>query len=625
MQYPTVTLFDPGVGGAPTTLNPHVVPNLDTYDHSIVNEGGFESLEVSFKVSTRAAARAYLQRLMCHVEATSPRGRTVWEGAVQQVAIVSPRGQKTTRSLSEMANLIVVRYKATNGQQAAAPSVSDAASIARYGTKARLINFSTTTAAAAANRAAVVLRQIAHPPTTQTTESGSGSDDGGAWTVTLTCRGWWDTLGHLLTSTSSTAPVATHTQALTLLAAYNAINPFFGLSAANVVATGVTDTSLIEDDSTYLEAICTKLASGTSALERVVYGCYEQREITIRPWAQATPTTIHYVQRDGDPHIRDPYGSVVPIWDVRPDRMVSLPDLDAAAPSSTVPMQGVGRMYIRRVRVQITRSSQRITLEPEDANALEELLTRPAGAGVSGVSAHQAAIERTVHRQAQTRFSRTNGTIDLGGGSITTGGGSIDTGGGSISNPGGGDITYPPGSGATGVTGSGTTGALTKWSNGGAGVLTNAVAGTDYVAPGSLSESIDDRVAALLVAGSGIGLSYNDAGNVLTIANTGGTVGGTGTAGRIPQWATGGADLQDSTLIKTGAGLLTLSAAGAATLTIDASIRLTGSGASSGDALIFNGTAFAPTALTPAAIGAIDGSGRAAAWGLDTGGRPGER
>ena len=38
----------------------------------------------------------------------------------------------------------------------------------------------------------------------------------------------------------------------------------------------------------------------------------------------------------------------------------------------------------------------------------------------------------------------------------------------------------------------------------------------------TLSESIDDRVAALLVAGANITLTYNDAGNSLTIAAAGG-------------------------------------------------------------------------------------------------------
>lgn len=38
----------------------------------------------------------------------------------------------------------------------------------------------------------------------------------------------------------------------------------------------------------------------------------------------------------------------------------------------------------------------------------------------------------------------------------------------------------------------------------------------------TLSESIDDRVAALLTAGTNITLTYNDAGNTLTIAASGG-------------------------------------------------------------------------------------------------------
>lgn len=36
------------------------------------------------------------------------------------------------------------------------------------------------------------------------------------------------------------------------------------------------------------------------------------------------------------------------------------------------------------------------------------------------------------------------------------------------------------------------------------------------------SEAVDDRVAALLVAGSNVTLTYNDASNTLTIAATGG-------------------------------------------------------------------------------------------------------
>lgn len=53
-----------------------------------------------------------------------------------------------------------------------------------------------------------------------------------------------------------------------------------------------------------------------------------------------------------------------------------------------------------------------------------------------------------------------------------------------------------------------------------ASTVTAALAGK--VDSSSLSESIDDRVSALLVAGTNITITYNDASNTLTIASTGG-------------------------------------------------------------------------------------------------------
>jgi hypothetical protein len=51
-----------------------------------------------------------------------------------------------------------------------------------------------------------------------------------------------------------------------------------------------------------------------------------------------------------------------------------------------------------------------------------------------------------------------------------------------------------------------------------AGFLTQSVADARYVQSSALSESVDDRVAALLVAGTNTTLTYNDTANTLTIA-----------------------------------------------------------------------------------------------------------
>lgn len=107
-----------------------------------------------------------------------------------------------------------------------------------------------------------------------------------------------------------------------------------------------------------------------------------------------------------------------------------------------------------------------------------------------------------------------------------------------------------------------------------AATVTNALSGK--VDSSSLSESIDDRVAALLVAGTNISLTYNDASNTLTVASTGGGIGGsTGATDNAILRAdgTGGATAQNSPVTiddsgnVSGVNTLTVSDAVSATIT----------------------------------------------------------
>jgi hypothetical protein len=91
---------------------------------------------------------------------------------------------------------------------------------------------------------------------------------------------------------------------------------------------------------------------------------------------------------------------------------------------------------------------------------------------------------------------------------------------------------------------------------------------TQYVKVASLSELVDDRVAALLVAGSNITLTYDDVANTLTVAAAGG--GGGGTWGSITGTLSSQTDLQSALDAKlddsqaTAFGLSVLGAADAA-------------------------------------------------------------
>lgn len=689
----TTVVYDRGAAGAFTWQNPvSLAGRLTFYEDAIESRGGFVSLRVAFRCSAAELKEWLDAGLLRGMRSYTPRGRLRWEGALIELkATIGPI--VITRSLENMANVLLVSYGTDQGGTGNTATFSSAASIAEYGTKMLQADLSTTTAVGAANWAETELAKAAWPQRAR--EITLDGDGGGDITVELRAVGRYTLLDWLLTANTSTTSTATNTQLGALLTAYNAVNNWLSASTADVISTGHSDTEYIDPYTSYQEKIETLLSQGNSAKQALAWGVYADGAFTVKVWAGATPSVISYYRDARDKTVRDPYGNIVEPWDILPDAMaedVALLGMaeDAAAIATET------REYIARVGLRVGASGVAVTMEPEVLSttspaAVAEAIQRPIGRGATDRSSRASTIGRAIKKKTRTIHQSSDNPKTP----VITGGGSIDTGGGTI--------TYPPGSGSsTGVTGSGTTGQLAKWTSSsaignatagtdyaaaghthtpsgtglapigakyivqesdadltneqslgllttgivkntttaGVGVLSIAVAGTDYVAPAaldeliddrvgsllvagnlitltyndagntltiavsSLSETIDDRVAALLVAGAGIGLSYNDAGNALTISNTGGTVGGTGTAGRIPQWATGGADIENSTLIKSGAGLLTLSAAGAATLTIDSSIRLNGAGASAGQVLEWNGTAYAPATLAPADVAA---------------------
>ena len=585
----SIILFDRGANGAPTTTNPvNLAGRVESYEDTVSDRYGFETARVAWTPPLAEVEEwARYDHLMRPMVAYSPDARQIWRGVLAEIEI-SIGTKKIAFSLKDMANRLTVRYSEPGGAQGDSASFSSAASQALFGIKDRVINASVALSAAASNQAQTILNYIAFPRSKQSSIAGTTR---GNLEITLTFWGKYALLDWLLTASTSTTSTATSTQIANLLASYAAINAFFSSSAANITATGVADTEYIEPDTTYREKIERLLARGTSSQQPLAWGFYDDDAFVVTPRASATPTVITYYESEASGQIRDQWQNVLDVWDVRPNAMSQIVDLiDAPTPGS---VETPFRKYVARVTRSVRGEDVTVTLEPDDTESLEDLLTSPAGAGPAGTSERQAAFERKITAPARsvfagmdnaTRYDRSQGVWKPaagGTGKVNTGtldvpsNGTVDLGGGSITNTGGGDVDVGTGVGIGGST-------------------------------GSLSETIDDRVAALLQAGSNITLTYNDTAGTLTIAaaNSGGTVGGTGTAGRLTQWATGGANIENSTLIKSGAGVLTISAGSTATFTIDSSTRLDGSGATSGQVLAYNGTAYAPTTLAAADVSA---------------------
>lgn len=581
------TCYDPGLGGIPTTTNPRDLSGwAETYDDSLLNELGCETCRITGRVPSIEAAVDWTQRLMAAIEVYTPSGKPRFFGFLHDVSIPA---LDCAVSLTDMANVVIVRYTDPDGKKGT-QTAANTGSIAQFGRKELVLNFSTAYAAEATNRAATVLAQLAYPPNKETITIDK-VDGGDGVHIELTFRGWAETLKWLTTASTTTATAVTSTQVTSLIATYNSTNAFFDTAAAAVISTGFSATQYCDPDTTYYERIATLLAAGNSSQQRVAWGFYS-RAITIGTAASAAPDTIGYYYSRRTRTLRDAFSNVIPPWDWAPDVMVQNTDaLHAPAPSGAITT--LTRKYVKRVSLSIDKQGKISgTLEPDDPDKLPEFLAKPVSV-TSGVSARHAQIEARIARTAKIRtiaadnptiYNPTDGVLNpAAGGTGVINTGTISTGGGDIVNTGGGNVDLGTGvgiggGGSSAALGTGTSGRVAEW------------ASTSTL-----------QAATLIKSGAGV-LSLSAASAfTLTIPATGTATLGSGTSGRVAEWS-GTNTVQASTLVKSGAGVLTLSAGGTATLTIDSTTRLDGAGAASGDVLTYNGTAYAPA--TPAAAGA---------------------
>ena len=134
-----------------------------------------------------------LTALRAGVEITDERDEAVWWGTIEQV-LVQDGKVSVGASLEKMANRIRCIYSEVNtagtvGERTETAWVEDADSQAEYGVKELQVNLSEGTAEQALARANMVLTARSAPP--GTIKFGKISQA----TATITCVGWWKTLG----------------------------------------------------------------------------------------------------------------------------------------------------------------------------------------------------------------------------------------------------------------------------------------------------------------------------------------------------------------------------------------------------------------------------------------------
>lgn len=371
----SIPLFARGLAGIPTAgySGIDLAARCTGYEHAIAARGGFESMRTGFVCDRWEAVSILNNWLGMSTVVRGPALQTIWEGQLAEISITL--GQRTSSvSLDTLANRVRMRYSLDTGGASVTTPVSDAASIAIYGTKDRVEAISRTAAAAAAEAAVRALAQWRLPAQRPSTKIGTGRL--GDVSVDLLFRGWYWTLGWVLTSRTSTTITATNAQILDLIqnsgSGIGAVNAFIDPSGSLIESTGSSDTEFIAPETSYLDKIEKLVGQGDGA-DRWALMCLENRKLTFRRWAGADPATIAYVADPGDYQVFNAAGALIPPWDIRPDAMYQeLGLLDATPPPSAYDTPAT--QYVERVVCTIGRDGVGVTLEPAASDSLDVLL-----------------------------------------------------------------------------------------------------------------------------------------------------------------------------------------------------------------------------------------------------------
>ena len=373
MIYPNI--YEPGVGGIPTTTPAPLLPTPLSYEDTTVARGGSESCTLTYAVPFDEALEWLSNGLMRSIDVYSPDAAWMWGGVCTQVEVRF--GQESrSRSLDGMANRVRCKYTTVLGTPGTSSSISDTESQAIYGIKDAVLSVGTTTATAAANASTRYLRQHKNPQSTPSTAVQTG--DLGDAALILHFTGWYYLLDWLVTSITSQTTTVTTTQLMALIAAYNAVNAFFSTNAEAIEASGISETEFVEADTSYKQKIEKLFEQGTAAGERLAWMVGENRAFSVATWAGATPDTIDYQRYLQDGRVYDATGGVVEPWEVWPDTMYQVVDLLEPANVATA-QDDTARFYVERVTRKVDESGWGVTLEPTEYTGVDAVLARLGG------------------------------------------------------------------------------------------------------------------------------------------------------------------------------------------------------------------------------------------------------
>jgi hypothetical protein len=163
-------------------------PDWERYTHEIRDIGGFWAASFNLLRPRDELIEMFENGLDREIMITAQSGVEVWEGYIDELAL-QIRGIELRKSLNRMANTVWVRYASGGVSGIRGTVYSDAASIAKYGTKQRAFSGGQAVSAAQVNQAAQVLLSRLKSPDNPSMRWIGGDQE--QTTLAIRCKGWW--------------------------------------------------------------------------------------------------------------------------------------------------------------------------------------------------------------------------------------------------------------------------------------------------------------------------------------------------------------------------------------------------------------------------------------------------
>ena len=366
----SIQVFERGAAGIPTT---QFVADLrgraDSYEHTISDRFGFESMSINMAATTDEIYGWLQNGLMRSVIVYSPDAGVVWEGYLE--TINATLGQKkASLSLKPMGNRVRTKWT-INGVPVITTVDSNAASQSLYGVKDFVVSAGEVQlTAAAANANLRALNSSAFPRSVATTQAKTGS--AGDLNLQLNFAGWYATLDWLFVPSTfdGTTTSAVETLIGSFLTSAAGTNAFVSTDTTKLIAMGYNLNNLVRSETTFRQQIEKYMGFGDSTGAPMAWGVYENRMLQTALWAGTTPSTITYREDARSGTVFDAYGNAVQPWDVRPGAMSEVVQLLDVGPVSGA-VDAAARKYVARVVCSISGGNVGVSLESTGGNDLE--------------------------------------------------------------------------------------------------------------------------------------------------------------------------------------------------------------------------------------------------------------